>query len=62
MDLANSQKKNELNEIIELTLSEQIIDASPEHISVVGRDLCYKQVNFSYEMAHGISMADNFDR
>ena len=44
-----------MNEIIERTLSEQIVDASPEHISVVGRDYCYKQVNFSYEIVHSVS-------
>ncbi|MGD9850708.1 MAG: PAS domain S-box protein [Nitrospirales bacterium] len=37
----------------ELILSELVFNASPDHISVVGRDYRYRRVNPTYERVHG---------
>lgn len=42
----------------QLHLSDRIMNASPEHISVVGADHIYRRVNHSYEVAHGCSMSE----
>ncbi|WP_454062081.1 PAS domain-containing sensor histidine kinase [Candidatus Nitrospira salsa] len=36
-------------------LSHQVFESSPDHIAVVGCDYRYRQVNHTYEMAHGLS-------
>ncbi len=37
------------------TISHQVFESSPDHISVVGHDYRYRQVNYAYEVAHGLS-------
>ncbi len=39
-------------------LASRVFEKSPDHISIVGRDYTYQQVNPAYEVAHGIP-ADN---
>jgi diguanylate cyclase (GGDEF)-like protein/PAS domain S-box-containing protein len=38
-----------------LRLGDRVFDASPAHISVIGRDYRYRRVNKSYVRAHGIA-------
>lgn len=44
--------------IEELTLTDQVIDSSPDHIAVVGLDYRYQRVNRAYEIGHGILQKD----
>ncbi len=37
------------------SISHQVFESSPDLISVVGHDYRYRQVNYAYEVAHGIS-------
>lgn len=40
-------------ELARLRLTERVVDSSPDHISVVGKDYRYQRVNPAYEKAHG---------
>ncbi len=40
------------------TMSHQVFESTPDHISVVGHDYRYRQVNHAYELAHGRSQKD----
>ena len=41
-----------------IRVSHQVFESSPDHISVVGYDYRYRQVNHAYEVAHGLSQKE----